>query len=221
MFVGQGKWHFGKRKRYHNDSLFLVSVSLLHFQKKEIRLNCYNEVIRGEDFSTQGDVLLMEPGSVPWFWFMASSDLPAPSSVPLLSAVQMLFLYKSYIVDIELRKRRQLRRQEKATENSFSVLFLMLATWFCLHTVSMRLPPMVAHAAMCNLTYSDWCDHKGRSWTRMLGLIQPRMSGQCHKRTFQEIQNLKKMIERRTIGLTKQWITATASQPKDIRNTLI
>ena len=42
-----------------------------------------------------------------------------------------------------------------------------------------------------------------------------------HKRTFQEIQNLKKMIERRTIGLTKQWITATASQPKDIRNTLI
>lgn len=55
----------------------------------------------------------------------------------------------------------------------------------------------------------------------MLGLILPRISGQCHKRTFQEIQNLKKMIEWRTIGFTKQWITATASQPKDIRNTLI
>ena len=33
----------------------------------QIQLNCYNEVIRGEDFTTQGDVLLMEPGSVPWF----------------------------------------------------------------------------------------------------------------------------------------------------------
>ena len=86
----------------------------------------------------------------------------------------------------------QEKATEKATENSFSVLFLMLATWFCLR-VSMRLPPMVAHAVMCNLTYSDWCDHKGRSWTRMLGLIRPRMSGQCHtKEPFKRYRTWKR-----------------------------
>ena len=55
-----------------------------------------------------------------------------------------------------------------------------------------------------------------------LGLIiLPRMSGQCQKRTFQEIQKLKKMIEGRTISFTKQIIAATASQPKNTRNTLV